>query len=143
MKLEIEYTSDLSDVTALSLQGFFVGWPFPPTPENLLLLLRGSTHRVLAVNVADERRCVGYITGLSDGVLFGYISSLEVLPEFQGHGIGKELVCRMLSELADVYAVDLVCDADVQPFYEKCGLSRYSAMVIRRRDLLQSRNAPG
>ena len=141
MSLEIEYTSDLSNLKPLSLQGFFVGWPYPPTAEDLLRLLSGSTHRILVVNLADQRKCIGYITALSDGVLFGYISSLEVLPEFQGHGVGRELVARMLRELSDAYAVDLVCDTDVQPFYEKCGLVRYSAMVIRRREILQNRSA--
>lgn len=131
----IEYTNDLPSLASPSLEGFFVGWPVRPSPETLLRLLHASTHRLLAM---DEKsgRCVGYITALSDGVLFGYISSLEVLPEFQGQGIGRELVTRMLRVLSDLYAVDLVCDADVQPFYERCGLSRCSAMIVRRRDLL-------
>ncbi len=74
---------------------------------------------------------VGYITALSDGVLFAYISSLEVLPPWQGHGIGSELVRRLLARLQDLYAIDLLCDADVQPFYARLGLRPAGGMLIR------------
>lgn len=133
--MDIEYTSDLSLISPELLGGFFVGWPVPPTPETLMRLLRASTHRVLAMSQADGR-CIGYITALTDGVLFGYISSLEVLPQFQSRGIGKELVARMLRNLSDLYAIDLVCDADVQSFYERCGMAKCSAMVLRNRERL-------
>ena len=36
-----------------------------------------------------------------------------------------------------VYAVDLICDPEVQPFYEKCGFSSYTGALIRRRERLQ------
>lgn len=44
----IRYDDDLSDVTPDRLDGFFVGWPSPPTPERHLELLRGSDHVILA-----------------------------------------------------------------------------------------------
>ena len=64
-------------------------------------------------------------------MLSSYISHLEVLPEFRGRGIGSELVRRMLDTLSHLYMVDLVCDPDVQPFYEALGLQRFSAMIRR------------
>lgn len=79
---------------------------------------------------------VGYATGLSDGVLFAYLSSLEVLPPYQGQGLGRELVLRLLAEMPEVYAVDLICDPELQSFYERCGFTPYSGAVIRRRNLL-------
>jgi ribosomal protein S18 acetylase RimI-like enzyme len=127
----IDYTSDVSALTPESLEGFFVGWPQRPSGETLLRLLSASTHRVLALD-SSSGKCVGYVTALSDGVLFGYVSSLEVLPEYQGEGIGQELMARMMSCLSDLYAIDLVCDEEVQPFYERCGLKKCFAMVARR-----------
>ena len=56
-------------------------------------------------------------------MLFSYISSLEVLHEYQRRGIGRSLVERLLQEMPKVYAVDLICDPEVQPFYEKCGFT--------------------
>ena len=71
------------------------------------------------------------ITAISDGVLAAYIPHLEVLPAYQGQGIGTELVRRMFDQLDHIYMIDLICDADVQPFYERVGMIRYTGMIRR------------
>jgi ribosomal protein S18 acetylase RimI-like enzyme len=130
----IEYGSNVSGVEPAQLEGFFVGWPTPPSPERHLEILRGSSHVVLA---RDGGRVVGFITAISDGVISAYIPLLEVLPQYQGRGIGTELVRRLLAELGDLYMVDLVCDADVVAFYERLGLHRWDAgMGVRNRGAL-------
>ncbi len=40
----------------------------------------------------------------------------------------------MLEQLKHVYAIDLVCDPDVRPFYAKTGLIPYHSMIARRRE---------
>lgn len=130
----MRFLTEVDELDALTMEGFFVGWPHPPTGETLRLLLRQSSYRVIA---CEGNRVVGYATGLSDGVLFAYLSSLEVLPEYQGQGLGKDLVFRLLDAMPQVYAVDLICDPEVQPFYEKCGFSSYTGALIRRRERLQ------
>jgi ribosomal protein S18 acetylase RimI-like enzyme len=130
----IEYVTDAAGVRPEQLRGFFVGWPKPPSPERHLEILRGSSHLVLA---RDCERFVGFITAVSDGVISAYIPLLEVLPEYQGRGIGAELVRRLLAELGDLYMVDLCCDEDVVAFYERLGLQRWDAgMGVRNRDAL-------
>ena len=110
--------------------GFWVGWPNPPSPETHLRLLHGSDHIVLAVDDATEQ-VVGFITAITDGVLCAYIPLLEVLPAYQGQGIGRELAHRMLARLDNLYMIDLLCDPDVQPFYERLGLRRATGMMAR------------
>jgi ribosomal protein S18 acetylase RimI-like enzyme len=128
----IEYVTDPTGVAPEQLRCFFVGWPKPPSPERHLEILRGSSHVVLA---RDGERVVGFITAISDGVISAYIPLLEVLPEYQGRGIGAELVRRLLAELRDMYMVDLCCDEDVVAFYERLGLQRWDAgMGVRNRD---------
>jgi ribosomal protein S18 acetylase RimI-like enzyme len=130
----IEYRTDLDGVDPEHLQGFFVDWPKPPSPARHLDILRGSSYVVIA---ADGDRVVGFVTAISDGVLSAYIALLEVLPEYQGRGIGAELVRRLLAQLSHLYMVDLCCDENVVPFYERLGLSRWDAgMGIRNRDAL-------
>ena len=76
-----------------------------PGKQNIIVALDGDT-------------AVGFITALSDGVNSAFIPLLEVLPEYQSHGIGSELMRRMLIKLDDITNIDLTCDADMQAFYE-------------------------
>lgn len=125
----ITYSDSLEGITPGHLRGgFFDGWQNPPTPETHLRILRGSSAFVLAVHNAEV---VGFITSISDGVSAAYIPHLEVLPAYQGKGIGSELVRRMLEKLHHLYMVDLICDANIQPFYQRVGMRPYTAMIYR------------
>ena len=74
---------------------------------------------------------VGFINAISDGVLSAYIPLLEVIEAYQGQGIGIELLHRMTHSLQHLYMIDLMCDEDLQPFYEKAGMNRATGMVLR------------
>lgn len=129
----ITYTHSLDGITADKLNGFFVGWPNPPNPATHLRILQGSTHVWLAVD--DELgNVVGFMTAISDGVSAAYIPHLEVLPAYKQQGIGSELVKRMLEGLKHIYMIDLMCDVDVQPFYQRFGMRPYSGMIFRNYD---------
>ncbi len=108
--------------------GFFEEWAAPPRPEQHLALLRGSTHAVAAV---VDGAVIGFVNALSDGVLSAYIPLLEVLPAHRGAGIGSELVRRLLADIGALYMVDVMCDAEVFPFYERLGFIPASGGVIR------------
>jgi GNAT superfamily N-acetyltransferase len=129
----VEYRETPDGITADRLAGgFFEGWPSPPDPERHLAHLRGAEAVVLAVDPASGD-VVGFITAVGDGGLVAFIPLLEVLPAWRGQGIGQELVRRMLARLADRYAIDLVCDEDLVPFYERLGGTRGRAIMWRNR----------
>nr|WP_091001125.1 GNAT family N-acetyltransferase [Paenibacillus sp. OK003] len=109
---------------------FFEGWPNPPSTPTFLKLLEQSYAVELAVD-EDTGNVVGFIQAISDGVLSAYIPLLEVLPEYQGKGIGTDLIKRMFNRLGDLYMIDLLCDNELQEFYEKQGMQKASGMVIR------------
>jgi GNAT superfamily N-acetyltransferase len=124
----VEYRTGVAGLGPDDLTGFFVGWPDPPNPATLLALLRGSTHVVLAWHAG---RVVGFVTALSDGVLMAYVPLLEVLPGYQGSGVGTGLVNRVLDEIGELYGVDVCCDDDVVPYYARFGFQRVNGMVLR------------
>ena len=131
--MTITFQAELQDITPERLQGFFVGWPNPPAPATHLRLLAGSAYMELAVDSVTGQ-VVGFINAISDGVLVAYIPLLEVLPAYQGQGIGATLVARLLARLDHLYMVDLLCDADVQPFYARLGMRPATGMMVRHYD---------
>ena len=137
----IVYTDSLDGITAEKLHGFFGGWPHPPAPETHLKVLSRSSAVVLAVDDSTGQ-VVGFITAISDGVLAASIPLLEVLPAYRGQGIGSELVRRMLDKLRRFYAIDLMCDAELQPFYARFGMRSYTGMIVRNYDRQSGAN-PG
>ncbi|HEY89021.1 MAG TPA: GNAT family N-acetyltransferase [Thermoflexia bacterium] len=124
------YADNLTNITQGKLQGFFVGWPYPPSPQTHLRILQQSYRIVLAID-DKSGSVVGYLNAISDGILSAYIPLLEVLPAYQGQGIGRELVRRMLEQLDDLYMVDLTCDPDLQEFYAALGMRRATGMLRR------------
>jgi len=129
----IEYRTSLKNITGPQLDGFFEGWPAPPSPEMHLKLLEQSDCIVLATET-ESGQVVGFITAVTDHVLSAYIPLLEVLPEYRKQGIGKTLIRRMIELLNGIYMIDLTCDSDVQPFYKSVGMQPMSGMMIRNYD---------
>ena len=127
--MSITYQETTDGVDPGDLQGFFVGWSNRPSPKTHLEILEGSDLCVLALST--NGRVVGFINAITDGVSCAYIPYLEVLPEWQGKGIGTELIGRMMTKLGAIYAIDLICDEDVRGFYEKFGFREGRAMMIR------------
>jgi ribosomal protein S18 acetylase RimI-like enzyme len=127
----IAYIDSLDGITPERLTGFFVDWPHPPSPEVHLRLLIGSDFIVLAID-EESGQVVGYVTALSDGVLSAFIPLLEVVPAYQGQGIGQRLMREILARLAHLPNVDLGCDSDLVPFYERFGMRSGTSMMLRR-----------
>ena len=129
----IEYRSDLTNVTPEQIQGFFVGWQNPLPPETHLRMLTESDLAQIAID-ADTGSVVGFVAALTDNVQGAFITLLEVLPEYQGQGVGKALMSQMLGRLSHIQTIELMCDGDLVPFYERFGMKPSGGMVLRRRE---------
>ncbi|WP_188455961.1 GNAT family N-acetyltransferase [Virgibacillus oceani] len=126
----MKYKNTVEGIESSQLQGFFAGWPNPPSPEIHLQLLKQSTKRIIAIEESSNQ-VVGFITAISDTILSAYIPFLEVLPSYQNKGIGKRLVRMMLDELDGIYMIDLMCDKELQPYYQHFGMIKANGMIVR------------
>lgn len=127
------YQEDCERLTIENVEGLFGCWGRGPAAADVLRIFKGSDHVVLAVDGASGQ-VIGYITAITDGVSAAYIPHLEVRPSWQGQGIGSELVHRMLERLRHLYMIDLMCDEDLQAFYERLGFRPWTGMLIRNYD---------
>jgi len=83
----------------------------------------------LVVSAWDNERLVGVVRVLSDKVIRSVIYDLVVDPEYQGQGIGKELVKRCIRHYP--YTEWLVQTTEnIAGYYEKMGFKRYKDVVL-------------
>ena len=97
------------------------GWSSAEKPELLHKALVGSHSLVTAW---DNERLVGLGNAISDGFLVVYYPHLLVLPEYQGRGIGTELMRRLMARYRGFHQHILVADGRAIEFYRKCGFER-------------------
>ena len=76
------------------------------------------------VTAWDEARLVGLGNAISDGALVVYYPHLLVLPEYQGRGIGRELMRRLMARYRGFHQQMVVADGRAIAFYQKCGFTR-------------------
>ncbi len=89
------------------------GWSSADKPELLLKALQNS-HAVMSA--WDSGRLVAIANSISDGFLVVYYPHLLVLPDFQGRGIGSELMRRMKAKYAGFHMHMLTADAKAVGF---------------------------
>lgn len=85
-------------------------------------LMQKAINTTINITAWNDDTLIGCIRILSDGYLFGTISEILVLPEYQKQGIGKELMQRA----ADISPTSLFFGAQPNAvgFYEKLGIEK-------------------
>ncbi len=75
------------------------------------------------VAVYENEELVGYIDCVSNGVTDAYIQDLMVRPDYQGKGVGTELMNKMIKYLKEqrIYIISVVFEERLKPFYDRFG----------------------
>lgn len=91
----------------------------------------------LSINAYDDRRLVGYVDVVSNGVTDAYIQDLMVRPDMQNKGIGTTLMNMAIDEInkKGIYMVSVIYgDAKLKKFYEKFGFYTVLCGQMQLRD---------
>lgn len=104
-----------------------VGWD--ARKEQLEKIL-GRTY--LAVACFDDNDLVGIIDVISDGIDDALIRNLVVHPEYQGKGIGHELLIKVLDRLKSnrIKTINVLFESELAEFYRKAGFRIVSGGII-------------
>ena len=75
------------------------------------------------IAVYDGDKMIVYIDCVSNGVTDAYIQDLMVRPDYQGNGIGTDLMNKMIAHLRNeqIYMISVVFDESLKGFYKKFG----------------------
>ncbi|HET7624494.1 MAG TPA: GNAT family N-acetyltransferase [Verrucomicrobiae bacterium] len=96
-------------------------WSSAEKPELLHKALLAS-HSL--ISAWENAKLVGLGNAISDGYLVVYYPHLLVLPDYQGRGIGSEIMRRLQARYAGFHQHMLVADGRALDFYRKCGFER-------------------
>ncbi len=98
------------------------GWniEYNLTPEELSRVVSKS---YFTVSAYDETRMIGFGRIVSDGILHAMIYEMIIHPDYQGKGIGAEILKQLLSKCKEdnIRDIQLFCAKGKRPFYEKFG----------------------
>jgi ribosomal protein S18 acetylase RimI-like enzyme len=97
-------------------------------PEDLKTVFTNSRYKCF---VYDDNKIVGVGRALADGVDASYICDIAIHPEYQGHGIGKAIVKKLVEFSKGHNKIILYANPGKEPFYAKLGFAKMNtAMAI-------------
>ena len=114
---------DTHDFTPGQLQDLFlsVEWSSGHFPDKLVVAMRNFK---TVFSAWDGDKLIGMICAMDDGVMNAYVHYLLVRPEYQGKGVGQQLVKQMKAQYKDYLRIVVVAYNNEVGFYEHCGFSR-------------------
>jgi ribosomal protein S18 acetylase RimI-like enzyme len=131
--MSIQYR-DIKKFQPCELQELFlsVQWEAGKHPEKLVVAMENSQ---TVYSAWDNKKLIGLINALDDKIMTVYIHFLLVQPEYQGKGVGKELLRMINDKYKEYLRVVLVADRAETGFYQNSGFelaSGTNAMFINR-----------
>jgi GNAT superfamily N-acetyltransferase len=117
---DIEYRDELPRPEDFLRLFHAVGWPTSARGERLGRAIAASWH---AVSAYDGDRLVGMGRTISDGAIHALLADVIVDPEWQGRGVGRGIMRRLLArcEEAGIEATQLFAATGKAPFYARLG----------------------
>ncbi len=100
-----------------------VGWGSYPEE----ISKKALSNNIYSVSIYDNDSIIGYGRLIGDGIIFLYIHDVMVKPEYQGKGIGKTIMQKLLSKVEELRKENpdlllyLGASKGKEDFYRKCG----------------------
>ena len=107
--------------------------------EQVERALQNDLYHVAAVS---DGKVIGMGRLVGDGAMYWYLQEIIVLPKYQGQGIGKRIVNKLLEHVRNTaipgtwVEVGLTAVKGKEPFYEKFGFSLGSSGMKKRMEIV-------
>ena len=88
--------------------------------------------RVVGCYERETGQLVGFARVVSDGVALAYLADVFVLPEHRGHGLGTELVRRIVEDGPGSRFRWLLHTADAHGLYQRFGFQKPDETLLER-----------
>ena len=102
---------------------------------------RALKNGLFNVSAVCDGKVIGMGRLVGDGAMYWYLQEIIVLPEYQGRGIGKSIVNRLIEHIKSeavpgtIIEIGLTAVKGKEPFYEKLGFSVCSTGMKKWREI--------
>lgn len=133
----VRFAKEIDEVNWQQVSKIFsaIGWS-QRSPENVKLAFQRSSFVRFAYL---DNELVGMGRTVDDGVYYGWIVDLALLPEYQGKGIGTYILKELEKDLKPLSTTMLTAEPGKNEFYEKLGWLKQTAAYIWPRSEEQKR----
>ncbi len=128
-KIDLKWIYEIDDVDWDELSHLYKIAPLgDKKPQDLKTVFTNSRYRCF---VYDDDKIVGVGRALADGVDVSYIADVAIHPEYQGQGLGKAIVSKLVEFSKGHNKIILYANIGKEPFYAKLGFDKMNtAMAI-------------
>jgi ribosomal protein S18 acetylase RimI-like enzyme len=127
--MNLKWIYEIDNVDWIELSNLYKIAPLgDKDPKDLKTVFSNSRYKCF---VYDENKLVGVGRALADGVDASYICDIAIHPEYQGKGIGKAIVNKLVEQSRGHNKIILYANIGKESFYAKLGFARMNtAMAI-------------
>lgn len=80
--------------------------------------------------VYEDQKLIGFGRIISDGRYYAILADIVVDPDYQGRGIGKQIVSKLASQLQGYHFVNLSAAPGADKFYKSVGWKKQKTAYI-------------
>lgn len=96
--------------------------------EDVERLTKMIENTPLVISVWNQEEPIGFMRCLTDYEYYCYVSDFLFLPEYQGQGLGRQVMNTLFELLGERVTVSLRADDDAKGFYQTIGLAETNNM---------------
>lgn len=129
---DYSWVDDIGSVDLAELSNLYRIAPLGDKPPDALATVFGNS--MFTCFVYQGATLAGAGRALADGLDCAYIADVAVHPDHQGHGLGSEIIRRLVAAAQGHKKIILYANPGTEPFYGKLGFLRMNTALAIWRD---------
>ena len=128
--MKIDYVIDPTNLNPQDVFDLFQKSGISQPNKTVSRISRSMKGSAVITTAWHNNLLIGYSNAISDLSWVGHISQLAVDPEYQGKGIGKNLIEAIKQTLGNEVTLMVHSSKKAKGFYEAIGFKEYSDMFV-------------